>query len=185
MSVNATTAIDDVVIGMFLINSINARVLFDSGVNKSFMSLNFCDKLILSTTMLLDLLRVEVADGKTVLVTTSISEATIKIDRSLFSMTCLLLAITSFDVVLGMDWLSLHRASIKYHKKIIAFPLTNGNRAVARGERADKKTIADIPVVSEFPEIFPEEFPDLPPVREVEYKIELVQGTTLVVKALY
>ena len=35
-----------------------------------------------------------------------------------------------------------------------------------------------IPVVSEFPDVFPEELPGMPPDRELEFAIELVPGTT-------
>ena len=39
-------------------------------------------------------------------------------------------------------------------------------------------TIADIPVVCEFPNMFLDELPRLPPDRDVEFKIELLPGTT-------
>ncbi|XP_071708392.1 uncharacterized protein [Rutidosis leptorrhynchoides] len=51
--------------------------------------------------------------------------------------------------------------------------------------KKEKKALVDIPVVSEFPEVFPDELSGLPPVREVEYKIELVPGATPVAKAQY
>ncbi|XP_071727160.1 uncharacterized protein [Rutidosis leptorrhynchoides] len=51
--------------------------------------------------------------------------------------------------------------------------------------KKDKKTVSDIPVVSEYPEVFPDELPGLPPVRDVEYKIDLVSGATPVAKAPY
>jgi len=37
-------------------------------------------------------------------------------------------------------------------------------------------TIADIPVVCEFPDVFSNELPGLPPDRKVEFKIELLPG---------
>ncbi|XP_071739685.1 uncharacterized protein [Rutidosis leptorrhynchoides] len=51
--------------------------------------------------------------------------------------------------------------------------------------KKEKKAIADIPVVLEFPKVFPDELTGLPPVREVEYKIELVPGATPFAKAPY
>jgi hypothetical protein len=39
------------------------------------------------------------------------------------------------------------------------------------------KAIEDIPVVYEFPDVFPDDLPRLPPDREVEFKIELILGT--------
>ncbi|XP_071714022.1 uncharacterized protein [Rutidosis leptorrhynchoides] len=135
MSVDAATATDDVITGMFLINFVPSRVLFDSGANRSFMSVTFCDKLNLHVEMISAPLRVEVADGKTVPITTYVSGATIDTDGGLFPITCLVMPIANFDVVLGLDWLSHNRASIKCHKKIFSFPLTDGTRVMARGER--------------------------------------------------
>ena len=45
--------------------------------------------------------------------------------------------------------------------------------------------LEDIPVVNEFPKVFPEELPGLPPVREIEFKIDLLLGIALISKALY
>ena len=38
------------------------------------------------------------------------------------------------------------------------------------------KAIEDIPVVCEFPDVFPDDLPGLPPDRDVEFKIELIPG---------
>ena len=43
----------------------------------------------------------------------------------------------------------------------------------------------DIPVVREFPDVFPEDLPGLPPDREVEFAIELAPGTSHISKAPY
>ncbi|XP_071718313.1 uncharacterized protein [Rutidosis leptorrhynchoides] len=217
MSVDTATETDDAITGMFLINSSSACVLFDCGANRSFISVTLCDKLKLPINVLSEPLRIEVGDGRMVPVTTLVSRVTIEIDGIEFPMTCLVMTIPSFDVVLGMDWLSRHKASIKCHKKIIYFPLTDGTRAVARGERGgfncplismmkakkslekgcdsflayvinakkEKKSMFDIPIVSEFPEVFPDELLGLPPVKDVEYKIELLPGSTPVAKAPY
>ncbi|XP_071731142.1 uncharacterized protein [Rutidosis leptorrhynchoides] len=217
MSVDATTTSDDAITGMFLVNSTPARILFDCGANRSFMATRFCDKLNLPVSMLPEPLEVEVGSGKTVPVTTSVSGISIEIDGSIFLVTCLVMPIPSFDVVLGMNWLSCHKASIQCHKKLISFPLSDGTRVIALGERGEfgcplilmmkarkslakgcdsflayvidakkeKKMIADIPVVRDFPEVFLDELPGFPPVREVEYRIELMPGSTPVAKAPY
>ena len=41
-----------------------------------------------------------------------------------------------------------------------------------------------IPVVSEFPDVFPEELPGMPPDRELEFAIDLVPGTTPIHKSI-
>ncbi|XP_073138688.1 uncharacterized protein [Henckelia pumila] len=43
--------------------------------------------------------------------------------------------------------------------------------------------IQEIPIVREFPDVFPEEIPGLPPVREIEFGIELVPGTSPISRA--
>nr|GEV38555.1 reverse transcriptase domain-containing protein [Tanacetum cinerariifolium] len=41
-------------------------------------------------------------------------------------------------------------------------------------KKSDEKRLKDIPVVKEFPDIFPEDLPGLPPVRQVEFQIDLI-----------
>ncbi|GJW87682.1 putative reverse transcriptase domain-containing protein [Tanacetum coccineum] len=45
--------------------------------------------------------------------------------------------------------------------------------------------LEDIPVVREFPEVFPKDLPSLPLVRQVEFQIDLIPGTTPVARAPY
>jgi hypothetical protein len=47
------------------------------------------------------------------------------------------------------------------------------------------KSIEEIPVVREFPDVFPDELPGIPPERDIEFKIELQLGTTPVTKSPY
>jgi hypothetical protein len=47
------------------------------------------------------------------------------------------------------------------------------------------KSIADIPIVFEFPDVFPDDLPRLPPDRDVEFKIELLPITTLISRRPY
>ncbi|GJV32227.1 hypothetical protein Tco_1392627 [Tanacetum coccineum] len=50
---------------------------------------------------------------------------------------------------------------------------------------ASKKRIEDVPVVRDFPEVFPEDLPGLPPTRQVEFHIELIPGAAPVARAPY
>nr|GFD05268.1 retrotransposon protein, putative, Ty3-gypsy subclass [Tanacetum cinerariifolium] len=50
---------------------------------------------------------------------------------------------------------------------------------------SDVPSIHDQPIVSEFPDVFPDELPGLPPVREVEFSIELIPGAEPISKAPY
>nr|GFA98117.1 reverse transcriptase domain-containing protein [Tanacetum cinerariifolium] len=52
-------------------------------------------------------------------------------------------------------------------------------------KKSDEKRLEDIPVVKELPYVFPKDLPGLPPVRQVEFQIDLIPGTTPVARAPY
>ncbi|GJY70486.1 putative reverse transcriptase domain-containing protein [Tanacetum coccineum] len=52
-------------------------------------------------------------------------------------------------------------------------------------KKSDKKRLEDIPLVREFQEVFPEDLPGLPPVRQVEFQIDLISGAAPVARAPY
>ncbi|GJX71422.1 putative reverse transcriptase domain-containing protein [Tanacetum coccineum] len=52
-------------------------------------------------------------------------------------------------------------------------------------DKSEKKRLEDVPIVRDFPEVFPEDLPGLPPTRQVEFQIDLVPGAAPVVRAPY
>ncbi|GJY46453.1 putative reverse transcriptase domain-containing protein [Tanacetum coccineum] len=52
-------------------------------------------------------------------------------------------------------------------------------------KKSDEKRLEDIPVVREFPEVFLEDLPGLPPVRQVEFQIDLIPGAAPIARAPY
>ncbi|GJR13518.1 putative reverse transcriptase domain-containing protein [Tanacetum coccineum] len=52
-------------------------------------------------------------------------------------------------------------------------------------KKSDEKKLEDIPVVKEFPDVFPEDLPGLPPVRQVEFQIDLIPGAHSVARTPY
>ncbi|GJS05410.1 putative reverse transcriptase domain-containing protein [Tanacetum coccineum] len=101
----------------------------------------------------------------------------------------------SFDVIVGMDWLSYHRAVIVCYEKIVRIPLSNGEILEVQGERpekdprllscikADEKKLDDIRIVRDFPEVFSDDLTGLPPMRGIEFRIDLIPGGLPVVKS--
>nr|GFB36226.1 putative reverse transcriptase domain-containing protein [Tanacetum cinerariifolium] len=97
----------------------------------------------------------------------------------------------SFDVVVGMDWLSKYHAKIICDEKVVHIPI-DGETLIIRGDRtqvmkqkSEDKRLENIPVVREFPDVFPEDIPGLPPVRQVEFYIDLISGVAPVARAPY
>ena len=52
-------------------------------------------------------------------------------------------------------------------------------------KKSEEKRLEDVPTVKDFPEVFPEDLPGLPPTRQVEFQIELVPGAAPVARAPY
>nr|GEW65612.1 putative reverse transcriptase domain-containing protein [Tanacetum cinerariifolium] len=93
-----------------------------------------------------------------------------------------------FDIVIGMDWLSKYHAKIISDEKVVHIPIEDETliiRAQVMEKKSDEKRIENIPVVRELADVFLEELHGLPPVRQVEFQIELIPGATPVARAPY
>nr|GFC60269.1 putative reverse transcriptase domain-containing protein [Tanacetum cinerariifolium] len=65
------------------------------------------------------------------------------------------------------------------------FDIILGFLATIHDTTSDVPSIHDQPIVSEFPDVFLDELPGIPPVREVEFNIELIPGSEPISKAPY
>ncbi|GJY17413.1 putative reverse transcriptase domain-containing protein [Tanacetum coccineum] len=187
----------NVVTGTFLLNDHYACILFDSGAEKSFVSSAFTPFIDIAPTALNTSYEVELADGKVVSTNTVLRGCTLVLLNYVFKIDLLPTRLGSFDVIIGMDWLSYHRAVIDCYEKIVRIPLPNGEILEVQGERpekdpgslacikADEKKIDDIRVVRDFHEVFPDDLSGLPPMREIEFRIDLIPGASPVVKSPY
>ncbi|GKF49631.1 hypothetical protein Tco_0142882, partial [Tanacetum coccineum] len=52
-------------------------------------------------------------------------------------------------------------------------------------DKSEGKQLKDVPIVRDFPEVFPEDLPGLPPTRTVEFHIDLIPGAAPVARAPY
>ncbi|GKE57941.1 putative reverse transcriptase domain-containing protein [Tanacetum coccineum] len=52
-------------------------------------------------------------------------------------------------------------------------------------DKSEGKRLDDLPIVRDFPEVFPEDLPGVPPARQVEFQIDLVPGGAPVARAPY
>nr|GEU96706.1 putative reverse transcriptase domain-containing protein [Tanacetum cinerariifolium] len=101
------------------------------------------------------------------------------------------LLIKNFNVVIAMDWLSKYHAKIICDEKVVHI-LINSETLIIQGDRtqvmekmSDEKRLKDIPVVREFPYVFLDDLPGLPPVRQVEFQIDLIPRAAPVARAPY
>ncbi|GKB57943.1 putative reverse transcriptase domain-containing protein [Tanacetum coccineum] len=139
----------------------------------------------------------EVADGKKVEVDRIIRDCKLELGNSLFIIDLIPLGHGSFDVIVGMDWLSKNKVVIVCHEKVVEIPLEGGGILWFQGERTlgvakalmntkvDEPKLSEIPVVRDFVDVFPEDLSGSPPQRQVEFHIDLVPGETPVAKSPY
>nr|GFD53436.1 putative reverse transcriptase domain-containing protein [Tanacetum cinerariifolium] len=52
-------------------------------------------------------------------------------------------------------------------------------------DKSEKEQLEDVPIVRDFPEVFPEDLLGLPPIRPMEFQIDLVPGVAPVTRAPY
>ncbi|GJX12182.1 putative reverse transcriptase domain-containing protein [Tanacetum coccineum] len=126
------------------------------------------------------------ADGNLVSTKTIIQGANLTLLNQPFKIDFMPIKLGSFEVVIGMDWLSKYHARIICDEKVIRIPI-NGETLIIRvmEKKSDEKRLEDIPVVKEFPQVFPKDLPGLPLVRQVEFQIDLIPGAAPVARAPY
>ncbi|KAK1413557.1 hypothetical protein QVD17_35332 [Tagetes erecta] len=127
--------IPDVITGTFLINNTYAKVLFDSGANLSFIDYKFCKLLNIPLDKLNDICEVETANGNLIKVTESLNSCRITIAGHAFPIRLLPITLAGFDVVLGMDWLTINQAYINCDKKSIQLRSFTGEKITIQGDK--------------------------------------------------
>nr|GEV14058.1 putative reverse transcriptase domain-containing protein [Tanacetum cinerariifolium] len=222
---NASRDLDsNVVMGMFLLNNHYASILFDTAVDRSFISTAFSSLINIVPTSLGNSYDVELANGKLVRVDTIMRGFTLNSLSHPFNIDSMLVELGSFDAKIDMDWLSRCHAVIVCDEKLVRIPYRNetltflGNKSnngresrltviscskaqeyMAKGchiflahisakkeeDRSEGKQLEDVPVVWDFPEVFPKDLPGLPPARPVEFQIDLIPRVAPVARAPY
>src|ERR1044071_9469763 len=179
--------------GTLLVNSIPATVLFDSGASNSFMSEAFA----LSHNLALEkmnppmVVRTPIGQCQT---TKIVPETVVEIEGIVFLVSPIVLKSSTIDLILGMDWLKLHDAALYCGTKSVQLfhpsgEIVNHTTHLSQDVEAQiyvlntlnaspLEGIKHVSVVREFLDVFPEELSGIPPIREVEFVIDLKPGTT-------
>ncbi|GKE94097.1 putative reverse transcriptase domain-containing protein [Tanacetum coccineum] len=214
----------NVVTGTFLLNNHYASILFDTGADRSFVSTTFSSLIDIVLTILDHDYDAELADGKIIKVNTLIWGCTLNFLNHPFNIDLMPVELGSFDVIIGIDWLTKYHAVIVCDEKLVYVPFgnkilifrgdgsNNGHKSwlniisyiktqkyLLKGcqvflvhitakkskDKLEEKRLKNVPIIRDFPEVFPEDLPGIPPVRQVEFQINLVPGVTPVARAPY
>nr|GEU89893.1 hypothetical protein [Tanacetum cinerariifolium] len=188
----------NVVKGTFLLNNRYASILFDTGVDRSFISTAFSSLNDIIPNPLGNSYDVELADGKIVGVDTIMRGFTLNFLNHPFNIDLMPIELGSFDVISGMDWLRRCHVVIVCDEKLVQIPYGNATLTF-RGNESNDERESRLTVIScskaqeymakgfvrDYPEVFPKDLPGLPPARPVEFKIDIIPGATHVARAPY
>ncbi|GKF36935.1 putative reverse transcriptase domain-containing protein [Tanacetum coccineum] len=167
----------NVVTGALLLNNCYASMLFDSCADRSFVSSTFNALLDVAPSTLDTSYAVELADERISETNVVLRGSTLGLLGHQFNIDLMPIEFGSFDVIIGMDWLVKYHALIVCDEKVIRIPYGNevliirgddcgGETQVTSKKTKDKskeKRLEDVPIVREFPDVFPKDLPGLPP----------------------
>nr|GFC23060.1 reverse transcriptase domain-containing protein [Tanacetum cinerariifolium] len=159
-------------------------MLFDTGADRSFVSTAFSSQFDIEPTVLDHDYAVELADGRIVSVNTVIRSSTLNFLNHPFNIDLMPVEMGSFDVIIGMDWLLRYQAVIVYADKIVRIPWGRETLIFHEG-KSKKKRLENVPIVRNFPEVFPEDLPGLPPTQQVVIQNDLIPDAASVAQAPY
>nr|GEX24720.1 reverse transcriptase domain-containing protein [Tanacetum cinerariifolium] len=154
-----------------------------------FVSTAFSALLNITPTALDNHYDVKLDDGKIIGVNTILRGCTLDFLNHPFNIDLMPVPLGSFDVIISMDWLREYHAVIVCDEKIIHVSFEN-ETLIFQGKRKDQeakdksegKRLEDVPIVRDFPEVFPEDLLGIPPARQVEFQIDLVPGAAHVAR---
>ncbi|KAA3487298.1 Gag-Pol polyprotein [Gossypium australe] len=199
----------NVIISTFSLYDNNVIALIDPGSTHSYICENLVSSKKLPVEFTKFMIKVSNPLGKYVLVDKVCKNCPLLTRGYCFSADLMLLPFAEFDVILGMDWLTLHDTIVNCRRKTIELKCQDNEifriesselPAMISSMSAQKcvrksceaylayvldikvsdSKIESVPVVCEYLDVFPKELPGLPLIREVDFAIELVLRTLLI-----
>ncbi|GJW96998.1 putative reverse transcriptase domain-containing protein [Tanacetum coccineum] len=183
----------NVVTGTFLLNNRYASILFDTGADRSFVSTAFSSQIDITPTALDHYYDVELADGRII--------GIIGMDWLVKYQAIIVCAEKIVRIPWGNETLIVHGdGSNRGHEaRLHIISYTKTQEYMLKGcpvflanvntketeDKSEKKRLEDVPIVRDFPDVFPEDLPGLPPTRQVEFQIDLIPGAASVARAPY
>jgi hypothetical protein len=174
---------EPVMMGTFLVANYPAIILFDSGASHTFISKRFVEQHSISYHESREGFKIHSPGGQ--IFTKEVAfQVPITLAGQDFPTNMIVLKGQDIDVILGMNWLAQYKAILNTNLRIIrlsygqeeillSIPIAIPAKPIGRIYEAIIQEIKDISVVCEFPDVFPEDLPGLPPERDVEFVIEL------------
>jgi hypothetical protein len=183
----------DTVMGTFPLNSFKTLVLFDTGASHSFISSAFVNKHAFTTETIGRVIKVSSPGGE-LIVKVGCHNVILEIGKYKFLTHLLVLDSQGLDVILGMDWMTNYAGVIDCVNRAIALTTPEGRRIRYKSNMDFNNirlnhlkgvSLEEVAIVWEYPDVFPDELPGMPPDGHIEFLIELVSGIGPIAKRHY
>jgi hypothetical protein len=190
-----------VALGTFSVEYHSTNVLFDTGATHSFLTASWVESHNIPVAPMYPPMRVSSIGGRTQM-DKFCPSARFQIRGIKFPTDLIVMdnQDATIDVILGMNWLTKYQANLSCDKRTTKLVSLSGEEVLVelvlsrprKGSCHQVTTHIEevepseaINVVSEFPDVFPEELPGMLPERKVEFAIELIPGTAPISKRAY
>jgi energy-coupling factor transporter ATP-binding protein EcfA2 len=186
---------EPVMMGTFFVANHPAIIRFDSGASHTFMRKTFVEKHCLPTVESKKGFVFQSPGGQ-IFTKEVVFHVPMNLAGYEFPTNMIVIKGQDVDVILGMNWLDQNNAIINVDQRTIqlshgqeevrlSIPVSIPVKVSGQVFEAIVQEIQDIPIVCEFPNIFPEHLPRLPPERDVEFVIELKPSTSPISRRSY
>src|SRR6266540_2707993 len=184
-----------VMVGTFSVNGHPAVILFDSGASHSFISA----LRVVRNNLVCERTEHEYfiqSHGGRLLTHATMRNLPIGLNESTYLASPLVLHHQGIDLILGVDWMNQYGAVINTSTRAVSLNTPDNTRRIVLSLpehpvpsgfvcTLEVEPLEAIPIVREYPDVFPEDLPGLPPDRAVEFSIELLPGTAPVFRKPY
>ncbi|GKE69630.1 putative reverse transcriptase domain-containing protein, partial [Tanacetum coccineum] len=177
----ATCTLLGVVLTWSMETMLQPTILFDTGADRSFVYTTFSSLINITPTTLKNYYDVELDDGKIIGVNTIIRGCTLNFMNHPFNINLMPVPLGSFDVIIGMDWLTKYHGVIIYDEKIGCDVFLAHITMKEAKDKLEGKLLKLVLVVRDFPE----DLSGIPPARQVEFQIDLVPSAAPVARVPY
>jgi hypothetical protein len=183
-----------VLTGTFSISDTPVKILFDSGATHSFISEKLISKLGLKGSHTTSAYKI-ITPGGQITSNILIRGVCLGLGSKIIPTNLIVINLVGMDVILGMEWMIQHKVILDISDRVeeINSP-TVGHTTLYLPFKDSTDSCAyvtiispldDNPVVCEYPDVFPDELPGMPPDRDVEFVIELQPGIAPISKRPY
>jgi hypothetical protein len=180
--------------GTFFIHHKPVVTLFDSGATHSFISNNCGTRIGFDLCSTKGSYMISTPGGK-ITSNQMVKSVPIQLGSKLIKTDLVLLDLEGIDVILETNWMTEHGVLLDISSRVIEINSPHQEAVILYLPQQEYLhscsyaitdiKVKDIPVVCEYPDVFPDNLPGMPPDRDIEFIIELQPGTAPISKRPY